>query len=302
MKKHAFVAAALAFAVGVALIPAVAPAMADAKTVYVQTSTESYSHDGSTWVKSWSYKSKYNKKGLVTSHTDKSYSEGKLTSSEKTKCTYDKKGRTKTRKTYVNGKVTLNEKHSYKGNKATIKRYEGKKYLGKTVTKASSKKSTSTIYNKKGKKTGYNVTTFDKKGNPKTYKSYESGKLMYKQKNTIKKGKITKSVFWNYENGKLSSKYTHKYKYSGSKITLKIYNGSGQLETVNKFVVEKKTGMQQLVSEKNYYEGKLQLTTTHKLKKYKSGKLKGIVKQDISYQDGKPSYKQVHAFKAIKVK
>jgi len=305
MKKHVLITA-LALAVGLMLVPAVTSAPALAKTQYLTTSNNYFFKSGGTWEQQWGTTSTYNKKNLLTKTVEKQFADeymGTESTTTKTKYTYDKKGRTKTIKTYEGKKLTNKTKISYTKKTMTRKDYEGKKYVGKTVTKITSKKNVSKRYNAKGKKISETTIKFDKKGNLKSMVEKVGGKIVSKQKNTIKNGKIKTSTYWNYEDGKVTGKYTYKYTYKGKYRTEKSYDQAGNLNYASKTYTEKKTGHIIDVWHKSYNEGKLYDTTTYKTKKYKSGKLKGIVKQVTAYGgDGTAFGKTVYKVKAVKAK
>lgn len=300
MKKRILILVG-ALALGLMLVPAAAPAQA--QTIYETTSQTTYTKPNGSWQKAWAMKQSFDSKGRIKKSENTNYDfNGKTESKFKNIYTYDSKGRTKTHKTYEDGKLAHQQKFSYSKNKTTIKNYNGKKYSYKTVDKFSKNKSTAIEYDTKGKKINKTITKFDKKGNIKSYAMYAGSKLVYKNVNTIKKGKVTKSVSYNYEDGKLTDKTTTKNSYSGKYTTEKNYDNDGKLFHVTKYYTEKKTNRHITVWEKHYMDGKVVSKTTYKVKKFKSGKCKGLVKQITEYQNGSAIQKEVYKLKAIKLK
>ena len=297
MKRIAATVAAAALCA--AFTPAALPAGALA-TTYVQTSYASYLNGDDGWVPSYQSKSSYNKKGRATVVTSTSYNDGKVDGKHKVKYTYDKKGRMKSYKLYEKGKFSGTTKFTYGKSKTVQKNYNAKgKYTGKTVSKSSKTKYTSVTYDAKGKQTGKYVSTYTKKGLLKSSTSYSGKELSYKETYTIKNNKWTKSVSKSYDDdGKVSYTSTSMYSYSGKYTTEKQYSEDNTLYNVSKYYTEKKTGRQIQVWSTDYY-GDTKVKTTYKTTKYKSGKLKGIVKEIVGSVEGAATDKTTYTYKAI---
>ena len=283
---------------GLAVLPAFVPATAQAKT-YLLTSQTSYMMSDGSWQKSWAETNTYDKAGRQKASTYKDWWDGKLQSSNSTKYTLDKKGRTKTVKRYENGKLTETGKYSYSSKTTTVKNYSAKgKYTGKDVMTSSKNKSVYKTYNAKNKLQERTVVKF-KNGTVTSSIGYDAkGKVTHKYTATLKKGKVSKGVSISYSDGKKYT-YTTEYSYSGKYTTEKSYDG-GVLSSVTKYYTDK-AGKRVNVSSKMYdSQGKKTSATTYKADKYTSGKLKGVVKRVTSTDaDGNATGKTEYSYKVL---
>jgi len=189
---------------------------------------DSESEDPNKWILNYIEENKYNNKGKQLTSTTTYYSEGKPTGDVYlTTYEYNKKGKIKSEKTELNGKVTRSDIYSYKG-----------KRLSKETTEE---------YTADGKLDSKIVRKY-KDNKIKSITEYQKGSKKYSTKNvyTYKKGKLKKVKTYKYKD-KLDRTTT--FKYDGrKKTTAKITFKNGKTRTsVTEYTYDKK----KLVKEKH---------------------------------------------------
>ncbi|MCR5703566.1 MAG: hypothetical protein K6G85_02995 [Eubacterium sp.] len=310
---------------------------AKSKTTYRYVNTErkdySINAEGNLYLES-EYKYAYDKKGNETLDLSISYDQaGNVNYESKWITKYDKKNRIKTKKSYDAGKVSYTEKYTYKKNKTIQKDYdETKKLVLKIVTTKKKQKETIVYYNGKGKKLTTTTVLFDKKGHvvsevvkkgkeildetKKTYKknvltkevrkSYtEEGYLSNKTESIYKKGKLLQEKHTMYEDGDFNSSWIHDYTYKGKYTydteTFTSCYDDEVAKTVTKFKYDKGENRVKAWT-KIYDNDNLTSTITYKNELYTSGKVKGFLKKEEGYREGKLESRTTYKFKRIKVK
>ena len=310
---------------------------AKSKTTYLYRNIENKNYalnaHGDLYLES-EYKYSYDKKGNEILNLSTSYDQnGNVSYVTKWITKYDKKNRVKLKKTYDEGKVSYVEKYSYKKNKTIQKDYdETNKLVYKVVTTKKKQKETIVCYNGKGKKITTTTVLFNKKGNivsevvkkgkevidetKNTYKknvltksvskSYnEEGYLSSKTESIYKKGKLLQEKHTMYEDGDFNSSWIHDYTYKGKYTydteTFTSCYDDEVAKTVTKFKYDK--GENRVKSWTKIYDNdNLTSTITYKNELYTSGKVKGFLKKEEGYRDGKLESRTTYKFKRIKVK
>ena len=266
-------------------------------------------------IKHYGEKNNYTGKEVVKNTkkktTVKSYNaKGSLQYTEVTK--YDKKGRFLSSVRKKGKKVLYTSKSTYKKGKLAKESSIWKKTNGKTeykITKTYNKgvpvKDVYEYYDTNGKLASNQTVTYAK-GIQKSMvlKSYDNGKLQYTLTEKYNaKGKIIESTDAGYNSKKQTYKNRTTYTYKGAYTTERTYY-DGTLSSESKYRMDKADNRIYSYTKYFYeYDGQTETRDcTYKYTMNTTGAIKGTVKRELKYEDGKLTGRTDYVVKAIKIK